>query len=281
MKFSLSYLLSVVVVAASVGATPAYALTQNLVTFDPPTFSMGPSTYVAAGVAQQIVTTPATFDGGVILGLATFFPAIAFASSPNVYGTANFGDLSLLPTLSISINPNIFTQEVSFALFNGETFTQSYTVEAFSGNTSVATQTLNNVAANFSSGFGLIDINFLDTQNTVGITSLKISATNVQSSHTGLWDFLIDDVAFNQSITSVVPPPNNYTSNQPYVSPPTTDVQAKHGHKHYDYGDVEPLELKGRTNEQLINAVPEPETYAMIMAGLGVMGFIARRRKQV
>lgn len=27
-------------------------------------------------------------------------------------------------------------------------------------------------------------------------------------------------------------------------------------------------------------AVPEPETYAMLMAGLGLMGFVARRRKQ-
>ena len=26
--------------------------------------------------------------------------------------------------------------------------------------------------------------------------------------------------------------------------------------------------------------VPEPETYAMILAGLGLMGFMARRRKQ-
>ena len=27
-------------------------------------------------------------------------------------------------------------------------------------------------------------------------------------------------------------------------------------------------------------AVPEPETYAMLMAGLGLMGFVARRRQQ-
>jgi len=26
--------------------------------------------------------------------------------------------------------------------------------------------------------------------------------------------------------------------------------------------------------------VPEPETYAMLMAGLGLLGFMARRRKQ-
>ena len=29
-----------------------------------------------------------------------------------------------------------------------------------------------------------------------------------------------------------------------------------------------------------VNAIPEPETYAMMLAGLGLMGFVARRRKQ-
>ncbi|MDP2706329.1 MAG: PEPxxWA-CTERM sorting domain-containing protein [Burkholderiales bacterium] len=26
--------------------------------------------------------------------------------------------------------------------------------------------------------------------------------------------------------------------------------------------------------------IPEPQTYAMMLAGLGLMGFVARRRKQ-
>ena len=29
-----------------------------------------------------------------------------------------------------------------------------------------------------------------------------------------------------------------------------------------------------------VNPIPEPETYAMLLAGLGLMGFVARRRKQ-
>ena len=29
-----------------------------------------------------------------------------------------------------------------------------------------------------------------------------------------------------------------------------------------------------------VNAVPEPETYAMLLAGVGLLGFVARRRKQ-
>jgi hypothetical protein len=33
-------------------------------------------------------------------------------------------------------------------------------------------------------------------------------------------------------------------------------------------------------NHAFISAVPEPETYAMLLTGLGLMGFVARRRKQ-
>jgi len=40
-------------------------------------------------------------------------------------------------------------------------------------------------------------------------------------------------------------------------------------------------EDSGQSNSMLfvLSPIPEPETYAMLLAGLGLMGFIARRRK--
>ena len=37
--------------------------------------------------------------------------------------------------------------------------------------------------------------------------------------------------------------------------------------------------LKGLTPYEYIMAVPEPETYAMLIAGLGLIGFSARRHR--
>lgn len=42
----------------------------------------------------------------------------------------------------------------------------------------------------------------------------------------------------------------------------------------------DPLEISGTAGPRITAAVPEPETYAMLLAGLGLIGGIARRRKQ-
>jgi hypothetical protein len=34
-------------------------------------------------------------------------------------------------------------------------------------------------------------------------------------------------------------------------------------------------------NVQHIGAVPEPETYAMLLAGLGIVGMVTRRRRKM
>jgi PEP-CTERM motif len=259
---------------AVAGTGVLHSATLALVNFDPPGNSQGPSIYVAVPGPQTIATTPASFSGGVVLGFATFFPAISFATAPNVYGSADFGN-HLSNALTIAIDPAFLTTEVSFAVFNGETFNQSYTVDAFNGASLVANQTLTNVAPNFNSGYGLIDLN-----SPGGITSVTIAPTGAPAA----WDFLIDTVAFNQNITSIVnaPPP-------PVVQPPTPPVQ---GHRHgRGEGEVETVEvdfgddvndIRGSVlvvpPSDVTTATPEPATCMLVLAGL--MGFAARRKKR-
>lgn len=262
---------------AVIGAGISHATTiPALVNFDPPGFSQGPSIYVAVPGPQTFVTTPATFSGGVNLGFATFFPAIAFATPPNVYGSADFGN-NLSRALTISIDPAFTTTEVSFALFNGETFNQSYTASAFNGTALIASQTLANVAPNFNAGYGLIDLNSL-----AGITSVTIAPTGTPA----VWDFLIDTVAFNQNITSVVnaPPP-------PVIQPPIPPVHG-HGHGH-GHGETELVEVNFGDDINDIRGsvlvvppttptptpVPEPASYSLMLVGL-LCVFAHRRKRQ-
>ena len=87
------YLTTALATLAGAGLSPAFAQTTAFIDFESyPNIPQGPSIYIAVPAQQTITTQEATFSGGVVLGLATFFPAIAFASKPNVYGTADFGN---------------------------------------------------------------------------------------------------------------------------------------------------------------------------------------------
>jgi hypothetical protein len=270
---------------AAASAAPVYAQITSFIDFETnPAIAQGPSIFIAVPGPQTIVTPVATFSGGVVLGLATFFPAIAFASSPNVYGTADFGN-NLSRTLTIDLNPTTQVNQVSFALFNGETFNQSYQVDAFNGSALVATQTLASVAPNFNSGYGVIDL-----KSTTNITQVTINAVG----NPAAWDFLIDDVAINQSLTSVIttPLPPVY---QPPVTPPVVvdveklDVVDADGHKQnrnrkgrqavrVDFGE-DINDIRGSVLlVQAVPAVPEPSGWAMMLAGCGLIGVFMQRR---
>ena len=266
LKFAGAIAAGLIVIAAT-GNSPARAGTALVDFENTPSLAAGPSIYVAVPGPQTITTTPATFSGGVVLGFATFFPAISFATPPNVYGTADFGN-GLPEKLTIAIDPAFATTEVSFALFNGEVFNQSYTVDAFNGTSVVANQTLTNVAPNFNSGYGLVDL-----VNAGGITSVTIAPVGAPSA----WDFLIDTVAFNQSITSIPTPPP-----LPIVQPAVPPVQGhRHGHGH---GEVELLEVNfgddvNDIRGSVVPVVPEPASCSLMLVGLGLLGFISIRRK--
>lgn len=261
------------ILTACGGWTVQAAGIPALVNFDPPNSPQGPSIYVAVPGPQTITTTPAVFTGGVLLGFATFFPAIAFASAPNVYGTADFGN-RLAKQLTIDINPAYMTTEVSFALFNGETFSQSYVVNAYNGSAVVASQTLSNIAPNFNSGYALADVLSLS-----GITQVTIAPVGSPS----VWDFLIDSVAFNQNITSVItgPPP-------PVVQPPTPPVRGRrHGKRkgetelvEVNFGD-DVNDIRGSVlvvTTPLTTPTPEPASWMLLLAGLPLLAGCRRPR---
>jgi PEP-CTERM motif len=266
LKFSGAIAAALIVIEAA-GNPPARAGTALVDFENTPSLAAGPNIYVAVPGPQIITTTPATFSGGVVLGFATFFPAISFATPPNVYGTADFGN-GLPEKLTITIDPAFATTEVSFALFNGEVFNQSYTVDAFNGASLVANQTLTNIAPNFNSGYGLVDL-----VDAGGITSVTIAPVGAPSA----WDFLIDTVAFNQSITSIPTPPP-----LPIVQPAVPPVQGhRHGHSH---GEVELLEVNfgddvNDIRGSVVPVVPEPASCSLMLVGLGLLGFISIRRK--
>jgi len=189
------------VIAVSLGMAPLAHADTAFLTFDPPTFPQGPSIFT--GVEQNVVYPGiATFSGGQILGLAVAFPAIVYASAPNVYASANVNG-NLTNPITIAFDPAFNVDEVSFALFNGETVPVSYTVDAFSGTTLVGSQSFSDVPANTASGYVLPDIFASD------ITSVTIGTTDPTPTN---WDFLIDDVALNESIqtaTSATPEPSS------------------------------------------------------------------------
>ncbi|MFM9836152.1 MAG: PEP-CTERM sorting domain-containing protein [Methylophilaceae bacterium] len=367
MKLNYSSLIAVGLLASAFGTTSAYAVVPitfekiapgDVITIDNTAPGLtqsnniisAPSIYVAAGNMQTITTDPATFRGGVLLGLATFFPAQAFANGNNVYGTADFAlpSQGLSNTLSIVANNSVTnTTNVSFALFNGETFSQDYTIFA---DTSAGQFSFNtgSILANWQSGYSVVDV----SAATLGVANptldFKINTIDIravdtaQNSFGGVFDFLIDSVMFNAGSLNTLPPPPA----PPTYSPPLQNdnspivVQApelqltENERAVIDYGHsldstqethvsiltdlkdvnrcggkkgcVPDFQVQFETDKNgniLIDpitnlpihkfelefedvvipaqAVPEPESYAMMLAGVGVMGFVARRRRLV
>src|SRR5271170_2082256 len=101
---------------AAIGAPNAHADTAVLINFETvPAEPAGPSVYSECTAATITVPDVASISGGCILGDANFFPALGFATPPNVYGTAGFGTTPS-STLTINISPSFTADEVSFPL---------------------------------------------------------------------------------------------------------------------------------------------------------------------
>jgi len=84
----------------------------------------------------------------------------------------------------------------------------------------------------------------------------------------------IEGLAFGQDVVI-----NGVTKHTIYVSNDNDFVPGTAGPNNFYVFAASDTDLGATFQAQNIAAVPEPETYAMLLAGLGLMGFMVRRRK--
>jgi hypothetical protein len=169
-----------------------------------PSLPAQPNNFAAAG-SMQTYTDAGVFSitGGVVLGNPTFLASFAsHGSAPNLYGTADFADPSLLSTITLTLPSAEDITSVTGVLFNGQPISENYVVEAFSGATLIASQIFTNMAADSStSGFGI----FSFTSNTANPITSVIVETPADADLNG-WDYFVDTINITASVTAVPEP---------------------------------------------------------------------------
>ena len=169
----------------AVGATLLFATSArgDSVNFDTLT---GPSRFAEAGAAQTLIfgpfpdTVTATFRGGVILTAETS----QTTDNTSVYATASFGDPSLTNPLTVTFNQNIQNFQIdilnalagNYEMFDNLGHTDFFSLATLGG--SIATE-------GFAAAGNLVSIAFLGPA--LGGTT---------------FDFAIDNVTFNQPLTT-------------------------------------------------------------------------------
>lgn len=147
------------------------------------------------------------------------------------------------------------------------------------------------------SGTGGVEVINVDASMLVNSTSFEIN--NVSPSATLIVNFIGDSVGFHgdfqafDAIDNVLfnTTSSNVTINNGFHVSLLAPNAAIHGGEGEVNGTIivkswdSTIQINGSNAftaavPGLVSAVPEPETYAMLLAGLGLMGFIARRRSQ-
>jgi hypothetical protein len=157
---------------------------------------------------MQTYNDPGVFSitGGVVLGNPTFLPAFPLhGTPPNLYGTTDIADPSLLSTITLTFPSAEGVTSVTGVLFNGQPIAENYVVDAFSGAILVAANTFTNMPDSTStSAFG----NFSLTSTTaLPITSVTIP-TPADAAMNG-WDFSVDTITITPAAVTRTPEPSS------------------------------------------------------------------------
>ena len=159
-----------------------------------------PNNFAAAGPMQTYTQAGVyTVSGGVVLGNPTFLAAFAaHGSAPNLYGTADFADATLLDQISF-----VFPQAQNFTsltgvLFNGQPVFETYTVTAHTTGGDETT-TYNSVEPDSST---------LDFRNFTFNSSFPIIGLDITTPNAGTngWDFFVDTVHATSSPAPIPEP---------------------------------------------------------------------------
>ena len=121
----------------------------------------------------------------------------------------------------------------------------------------------------------------------IGVTDIQFAPTfgaGIQSLSLDIASWVNGTVNFYDSANSLIAS-LGFTSNQgAYTDPGTYQnlaVTSNNGISHVDFVGAGILGNTSIDNVMInVSAVPEPETYAMLLAGLGLMGAVARRRNR-
>jgi hypothetical protein len=170
-----------------------------------PSLPTQPNNFAAAGPMQTYnVSGVFSISGGVVLGNPTFLPAFPLhGTPPNLYGTADFADPSLLDTITLTFPSAEDIVSVTGVLFNGQTSAENYVVDAFSGVTLVAMNVFTGMPASTStSAFGNISLSSIAAQP---ITSVTITTP---SAGINGWDFFVDTITITPSTVTTTPEPS-------------------------------------------------------------------------
>jgi hypothetical protein len=178
-------------------AAPAGAgtITINFETPPFPTVAQK-NNFIDAG-AMQTYTQAGVFSisGGVVLGNPNFLPQFpSHGSPPNLYGTTDVADASLLSTITLNLDASQGITSVTGVLFNGQNAvasgtSETYAVTAFSNATQVDSH-------NYALSIDLTSAN--------SVTNFSLSSTAAQpitrvtfttpNAGTNGWDFLVDSI---------------------------------------------------------------------------------------
>jgi hypothetical protein len=259
-------------------------------------------TVISAGGTSATIADSGLFDSSTALGLnhtgleyinhGTFASNYTLRDSTGIIATADqaFGTN---PFGAVSFGATATAVSTS-GTFGGWGYLSTVTTTA-PGHLVYAVTITNNTGADVSGalwGFGIdpdqgIPGGFgFSTTNVINGVGLLSSVTATDSN--GSWITLKDITAAGAQLVqpyvdsvccSPVDPLAMYTAAQPVGNYGFFDHSINLAFTLGKNGVLKDQESTVLGYELIMGAVPEPETYAMFMAGLGLMGFIARRRK--